>query len=257
MLSLLSFQLTSLTPLLGIVITSQILMLGYLFFILYRKFMKLLNPTYFYFDTFCTKIEREKQIKKFSSILEGNIQRTFKILSRSRGMRQSFDFNYLEKLGKVFVEQKKIVLDKSINNEKDFYLESNINTYIEDFSQILCSSLNRSANKKDNVNIRFYYTMNNKNVHEGVFNVINVIKYKTSNKDLCIYEITNNNLRTLYYLIRYEETFHSFISVNIDDVKMINTAVINGNMCTYSKISIDDYYNHVSLQLLIDDFFGR
>ena len=95
--------------------------------------------------------------------------------------------------------------------------------------------------------------------------MIIVIKYKTSNKDLFIYEIMNNNLRTLYYLIKYEETFHSFLSLNINDVKTINTAVIDGNMCTYSKIPFDNYDvidnfynpNHVSLQLLIDVFFGR
>lgn len=251
-------------PLIGLVfvITGYFLFLiGALFYILYQKIKKLFNPTYFYFDTCCSKYQRNNQIKKFSSILEGNIQRTLKILSNVHGMQHFFDFIYLDKLAKVFIEQNKIVLNKLIDNEEESYLETNINTYIEKFSQILCTSLNRTSNFK-NINVRFFYTINNKNTYEGLFNVINVIKYSTSNKNMCIYEIINNNLKTMYYLINYEDTFHSFLSINLDEVNTIRTAVIDGTMRTYSKINFDDYddiddfYNPdvISLQNLVHNF---
>lgn len=263
MLSLLSLHLStyilSLSPLIGIYLLFHLAALGYMVYILYWRCRKLSDPSYFYFDTFCSIENRNKQINKFSSILEENVKRTLTTLSRPYGMQQSFDFDYLENLSSAFIVQQKNKFSLMISDESNFYLETNINTYIEKFSHMICRSLNRHANR-ENIHVRFYYDIIR---NEGTFTAIIVNGHKTINKDVFIYDIRNDKMRMTHYLIRYDERLHTYLSTNIAEVKTIDTALIDGTMRTYSKISfdesdeIDEYYNPdvVIVKTLINDFF--
>jgi hypothetical protein len=156
----------------------------------------------------------------------------------------------------AFIAQQREIINKKITYENDYYHEIDINKYIEKFSKILCSSMNRFADRND-INIRFLYNMSNKSY--GTFHIFTVNKHETIDKDVFIYVIQKNSTGIVYYFIKYNETLHLLLQCDITDIKTINTTIIDGSMNRYSVITSTfvnnphiEYVDRIDIEKLIN-----
>jgi hypothetical protein len=243
----------------------DIILIGILTFIIYKKILKLFNKSYFYFDTICYDEVRDKQITQFTNILSHNTQKAIESLKCTKGMTSKFDLDKIKITVDTYINHNiKRDVRLAIQNSNTIRLDVNINEYINSVSQLICHELNRIASDNNEI-IRFTFSMKN---NCGSFEVNTIVRHNTQNSNHFIYEVVNYANATKYNLIKYNVYFHTFLLRGVisyySEVKIIETSMIDGISQKYSMIpfnpekKVDRYTNpdKNTISLAIKNFYG-
>lgn len=242
----------SLNPIILFMIIGDILLVSYLFYVIYRSVMRLLDSSYFFFDTVCNKSIIDDQMTKFMTILKSNAQKTINTLKHTDGISDNFDLETISDIVDTHINsviKQDIIIN--IKCTKKLRLEVDIKKYINDISQLVCCELNKIAYEKNKL-IRFTFIMEKKG-NSGSFIIIIVAQHKTVNNNHSVYSVSDCSNKKIYYLTEYTCDMHKFLTLQYirshrhyglqicNNINILETTIIDGTPHVYIMINHDNY----------------